>query len=51
MSMFNKIDDVVAIRKNLKMNQYDFWGAVGVTQSGGSRYESRGNMPKPVRHF
>lgn len=36
------------IRKQLGMNQHDFWSRIGVTQSGGSRYESGRNMPKPV---
>lgn len=36
------------IRKQLGMNQHDFWSQIGVTQSGGSRYESGRNMPKPV---
>ena len=36
------------IRKQLGMNQQDFWSQIGVTQSGGSRYESGRNMPKPV---
>lgn len=31
---------VVALRKALRLNQIPFWTAVGVTQSGGSRYES-----------
>lgn len=29
----------------------DFWSRIGVTQSGGSRYESGRNMPKPVREL
>ena len=33
------------------MNQQDFWGQIGVTQSGGSRYESGRDMPKPVREL
>nr|WP_314901660.1 helix-turn-helix transcriptional regulator [uncultured Deefgea sp.] len=40
-----------AIRKQLGMNQHEFWSKIGVTQSGGSRYESRRNMPKPVREL
>ena len=36
------------IRRNLDMNQKDFWLKVGVTQSGGSRYENGRNMPRPV---
>ena|SRR5450759_4520763 len=36
------------LRQRLGLNQSQFWSAVGVTQSGGSRYESGRNMPKPV---
>ncbi|WP_034619846.1 MULTISPECIES: helix-turn-helix domain-containing protein [Chitinibacter] len=39
------------IRKQLGMNQQDFWSQIGVTQSGGSRYESGRAMPKPVREL
>lgn len=41
--------DVREIREALGMNQSQFWGALGVTQSGGSRYESGRRIPKPVR--
>jgi hypothetical protein len=30
------------------VNQKDFWAPYGVTQSGGSRYESGRNIPKPL---
>ena len=33
------------------MNQQEFWSRIGVTQSGGSRYESGRTMPKPVREL
>ena len=36
------------IRRKLGLNQQQFWSTLGVTQSGGSRYESGRNMPKPV---
>ena len=39
------------IRRKLGMNQQQFWSTLGVTQSGGSRYESGRNMPKPVREL
>lgn len=39
------------IRRKLGMNQLKFWAAIGVTQSGGSRYESGRSMPKPVREL
>lgn len=37
-----------ALRKDRGLNQHDFWAALGVTQSGGSRYESGRKIPKPV---
>ncbi len=43
------LDDVVSYRHALGENQSTFWTRFGVTQSGGSRYESGRNMPKPVR--
>ena len=39
------------IRRKLGLNQSEFWGNIGVTQSGGSRYESGRNMPRPVREL
>ncbi|HWQ40132.1 MAG TPA: hypothetical protein VNM24_16250 [Burkholderiales bacterium] len=39
------------IRLRLGLNQQEFWGRIGVTQSGGSRYESGRRMPKPVREL
>ena len=39
------------IRDSLGMTQSDFWSKVGVTQSGGSRYESGRNIPPPVREL
>ena len=39
------------VRRKLNLNQSEFWGAIGVTQSGGSRYESGRNMPRPVREL
>ncbi len=35
-------------RKKEGLNQKDFWARYGVTQSGGSRYESGRNIPKPL---
>ena len=43
--------DVREIRRKLGMNQSQFWSKIGVTQSGGSRYESGRNMPRPVREL
>lgn len=39
------------LRKTLGLNQQAFWSQVGVTQSGGSRYESGRSMPHPVREL
>jgi len=41
--------DVKEIRNKLGMNQSEFWAKIGVTQSGGSRYESGRNIPRPVQ--
>ena len=41
--------DVREIRHKLGMNQSQFWSQIGVTQSGGSRYESGRNIPRPVQ--
>ncbi|GHT81922.1 transcriptional regulator [Betaproteobacteria bacterium] len=41
--------DVRAIRRSLGLNQSQFWSKIGVTQSGGSRYESGRNIPHPVQ--
>jgi len=41
--------DVREVRRKLGMNQSQFWSKIGVTQSGGSRYESGRNIPKPVQ--
>ena len=37
------------LRQKMRLNQLEFWGPLGVTQSGGSRYESGRDIPKPVR--
>ena len=41
--------DVREVRRKLGLNQAEFWSPVGVTQSGGSRYESGRSIPKPVQ--
>lgn len=43
------LSDVRALRDASSLNQSDFWKKFGVTQSGGSRYESGRNMPTPLR--
>ncbi len=42
---FSNISDT---RKKQGINQAEFWRQYGVTQSGGSRYESGRNIPKPL---
>lgn len=51
MKLFDEISNPSEIRRKLNLNQYDFWNKVGITQSGGSRYENGRNMPKPVREL
>ena len=41
--------DFVASRKAQGLNQSEFWSRYGVTQSGGSRYESGRAMPGPLK--
>ncbi len=43
--------DPVAARQKLGINQTKFWSRVGVTQSGGSRYESGRKIPKPIQQL
>ena len=43
--------DAREIRRKMGMNQQQFWAKLGVTQSGGSRYESGRNMPRPVQQL
>lgn len=43
--------DVREIRRKLGLNQQQFWSKLGVTQSGGSRYESGRNIPRPVQQL
>lgn len=51
MKSSEKTLDPREIRRKLGLNQQEFWTKIGVTQSGGSRYESGRNMPKPVREL
>lgn len=41
--------DVLELRAKLRLNQSQFWAPLGVTQSGGSRYESGRTIPRPVQ--
>ena len=47
--VFSTSAEIKAFRQKNGMNQSQFWGRVGVTQSGGSRYESERNIPVPVQ--
>ncbi|OFZ94844.1 MAG: hypothetical protein A2Z44_05350 [Betaproteobacteria bacterium RBG_19FT_COMBO_58_11] len=38
----------LALRHDLRLSQSAFWHPLGVTQSGGSRYEAGRKMPPPV---
>ena len=51
MKLFNFSLNPKEIRQKLGLNQQEFWTKIGVTQSGGSRYESGRSMPKPVREL
>ena len=51
MKMLDMIFNPREIRRSLGLNQQEFWTRIGVTQSGGSRYESGRSMPKPVREL
>jgi transcriptional regulator with XRE-family HTH domain len=51
MKLFNFNADPRAVREKAGLNQQEFWTKIGVTQSGGSRYESGRQMPKPVREL
>ena len=42
------LQNLADYRKKLGMNQLAFWSDLGVTQSGGSRYETGRNLPRPV---
>jgi transcriptional regulator with XRE-family HTH domain len=51
MKLFNFSADPRTVREKAGLNQQEFWTKIGVTQSGGSRYESGRQMPKPVREL
>jgi transcriptional regulator with XRE-family HTH domain len=46
-----KLPNPKELRHKLGLNQQEFWGKIGVTQSGGSRYESGRSMPRPVQQL
>ena len=41
--------NALAVRHKLGLTQTEFWSRVGITQSGGSRYESGRSIPRPVQ--
>lgn len=43
------INDPSELRRSAGLNQAEFWRRFGVTQSGGSRYESGRSMPTPLK--
>ena len=42
-------DEALRMRKERQLSQTEFWGRIGITQSGGSRYESGRAVPVPVQ--
>lgn len=51
MSVRKKPSVVKALRLRSGLSQQDFWKAVYVTQSGGSRYETGRAIPRPVQEL
>lgn len=45
----SKQPDYKTLRTKLRMNQTEFWSRIGVTQSGGSRYEGGRPAPAPTQ--
>lgn len=43
------LKDIRRFRQELRMNQSQFWSMMGVTQSGGSRYENGRDIPPAVQ--
>lgn len=41
--------DLAALRAASGLNQSEFWGKFGITQSCGSRYENGRRMPLPIQ--
>lgn len=38
-------EKIKALRKSLRLSQVEFWEHIGITQSGGSRYENSRSVP------
>ncbi len=51
MKLLDRVLNPREIRRRLGLNPEQFWTQIGVTQSGGSRYESGREMPRPVREL
>ena len=51
MKILDRVLNPREIRRRLGLNQEQFWTQIGVTQSGGSRYESGRDMPRPVKEL
>lgn len=45
-----KVDlaNIRELRRKSGINQFEFWSRLGITQSGGSRYETGRNIPTPA---
>ena len=41
--------EAAVLRNKLSLNQSDFWSKMGISQSGGSRYESGRNIPRTTQ--
>lgn len=48
MKKINTIKDYRLVRVKLRLNQTEFWTRIGVSQSGGSRYEKGRKVPRPI---
>lgn len=46
-----KAINCLELRQQLGLTQTEFWCALGVTQSAGSRYENGRGIPKPVHEL
>ena len=47
--IFSTPIEIKLFRQKHSMSQAEFWARIGVTQSGGSRYESGRTIPRPVQ--
>lgn len=48
MAMKFSLSKITEYRKSIGFNQKEFWSRIGVTQSGGSRYEAGRSIPVPT---